>query len=578
MKNLIYCVCVALLFGACSYSGQKEGGHVKVWEQAEPHGLNPYTTFDATAHATFPYIYQKLLAQSFSGPEVVPVLAAARPEITMLDDSMILSWQIRPEAAWDNGTPVTARDVEFSFKALMCPGVNSKPYHSYIDFIREFKLHATDPLRFDMLCNEIQVRGEYSAGAEVYILPEYVYDPDGLLANYSYAQILSDTSLANDDRIAQFAERFNSESTARDSNRISGSGAYALADWETGQRVVFTKKDDWWGSKINEPENMYFDANPDRITHEVIPDFAGAITSLKAQRLDVMRYIAATDFYDLENDPVEHLSLSRAPFLVFSVMPINMRNPKLSDRRTRQALCCLMNYDRAINDIMLGYAERVAGPVHPSKGALYNDTITPYPYDPELAQELLRSAGWTDSDADGILDSVIAGKRVDFQIEVLVNNAPKEQVALVLQQDCKKIGIDLSIKMVDGQTISDRLQSHDFEMAYTAWVFEQAPSNFLQVFGTAGWDGGTNFGYFGDAATDSLIQAINVTMDDAERAVLVRRLQEIIHQEAPYIILWTQVNRIAINRRYANTNVSVTSPGYWVPGFIDEGETETAAN
>jgi peptide/nickel transport system substrate-binding protein len=251
---------------------------------------------DATAHAMFPVVYQKLLAQSFSGPEVLPVLAQARPQMTTIGDSMIISWQLRPEARWDNGDPITAEDVEFSFKVVMCPGVNSQAYHSYIDFIRGFRLYEDDPLRFDMLCNKVYMRAEYSAGAEVYILPRYVYDPDGLLSKFTYSQILTDATLKSNEDVVAFAEQFNSESTARDTNKISGSGAYVLEKWETGQRIVFKRKSDWWGDRMNEPTNMYFQANPDRITHEVIPDFAAAVTSLKAGKVDVMRGMAASDF------------------------------------------------------------------------------------------------------------------------------------------------------------------------------------------------------------------------------------------------------------------------------------------
>lgn len=573
MKQL-FVVLVIVNTISCSFPENKRGGHVKVSELEDPEGFNPYTTINATAHAMFPVIYQKLLAQSFSGPEILPVLAESRPEMTTLGDSMIISWRLRPEAKWDNGEPITARDVEFSFKAIMCPGVNSYPYHSYIDFIRSFRLYDDDPLRFDMLCNKVYMRAEYSAGAEVYILPRYVYDPEGLLSGFTYSQILTDTSLARNDKVARFAEQFNSESTARDTNKISGSGAYRLVQWETGQRIVFERKKEWWGDQVEAPGNMYFEANPDRITHEVIPDFAAAVTALKAGKIDVMRQITAADFEALIADTPAHVNLVTAPFIAFSVMPMNMRNPKLADKRTRQALSCLMNYDRGIKDVQLGYAQRVVGPVHPTAGEAYNSEIPLYPFDPDKARSLLAEAGWRDSNGDGVLDQVINGRREDLELELLVNNAPREQVALIFQSDCKKAGVKINIRMVEGMVMSERMRNHDFEMAYTAWLFEQAPTDYMQVFGTPGWNGGDNFTYFGNASTDLLIATINKTIDEKERARLLRQLQEVIHEEAPYIFLWSPVNRLAIAKRFSNTYVSVTNPGYWVPGFVEEKEEE----
>jgi peptide/nickel transport system substrate-binding protein len=565
----------------CSFQESHRGGQVKVWEINDFDGLNPHTSVSASAHALFPMIFQKLLAQSFSGPELLPVLAKSRPGMTAQEDSMIISWELRPEARWDNGEPITVEDVEFSFKAMMCPGVNSQSYHPYIDFIREFRKHEDDPLRFDMLCNRVYVRAEYSAGGEVYILPRYVYDPDGLLSEFSYAQLVSDPSLRDHDRVRRFAERFNSERTARDTGKVIGSGAYKFSSWETGQRLSLSRKEDWWGDRIDEPGNMYFEANPDRITHEVITDFAAAVTALKARKIDVMRGIPSTDFDELKQnqDVLDHFELSTAPFLAFAVIAINMRNPKLADVRTRQALCHLMDYDRVIKDIQLGYAERVVGPVHPSAGAAYNGDLALYQYDVARAGDLLRQAGWADSDGDGVLDQRIAGKKRDLSIALLINqgNTLKEQIALVYQQGCEKAGVRIEIVSVEGGTFNQRLKAHDFELAYTAWVFEQAPTDFTQLFGTTGWSGGDNYSYFGDARSDALIARINTTLDEAERAPMIRELQALIHEQVPYVVLWAPLNKIAINSRFSNTYVSITNPGYWVPGFIDQGEKETAS-
>jgi peptide/nickel transport system substrate-binding protein len=257
-------------------------------------------------------------------------------------------------------------------------------------------------------------------------------------------------------------------------------------------------------------------------------------------------------------------------------MPLNTRDPKLADRRTRQALSCLMDYDRGLKDVQLGYAERVVGPVHPTSGAAYNDTLELYRFDPQRAASLLAQAGWTDSDGNGVLDAMIAGHRQELRLEVLVNSEPKSQVALILQKDCERAGVIIDIKMVDGLDMNERLKNHEFEIAYTALFYEQAPTDFMQQFGTQGWDGGDNYTYFGTASTDSIITKINLALDEDHRAHLIRQLQEVIHYEAPFIFLWSPLQRLAVNKRFSNTNISVTNPGYWVPGFVDEGEDGTA--
>jgi len=573
MKKALVVIAVLSVTMTCtSPSGESRGGHVKIWEIDDPQSLNPFTTSSATAHYICDNIFQRLLNQSYSSDELLPVLAIERPHIVTSSDSMRLTFEIRPEARWDNREPITAKDVEFSFKAVMCPGVNSVHYHPYLSFISGFRFYDDNPRKFDILCDRIYMRAEYSAGYEVFIMPSYIYDPENVLARFSFEQLRNDTSLARRPDIQSFARAFNSEKHGREKGFVVGSGPYALETWQTGQRVEIIRKEEWWGNKVEAPGNMFFEAYPDRITYEVISDMTAAITALKGERIDVMYSIAADPYVnDLKKNErvLARFNLHEAPFLVFSAFGMNTRNPKLSNNLTRQALNHLMDYDRVINDIMMGMATRVVGPVHPSSEGAYHSGLPLYDYKPSKATALLRKAGWKDSNGDGILDSIIDGKRTDLTIEFLLNqgNILREHIALIFQNGCEQAGVKIKLTALDANVVLQRMAAHEFEMYYQVWVFEQAPTDYNQIFSTAAWHGGSNYTYFGNAETDALIAAMNKTVDEDARTPMLKQLQEILHHEVPFIFLWTQQQRIAIHKRFTNANVSVTKPGFWAAGF-----------
>ena len=557
---------------ATEVSTRTNAGTVRVWDMNEPRGLHPYNSTDMTGFNVKQVVFQKLLDFDYETYELIPVLAVSRPQMEVIKDSIIsLTFEIRPEATWDNGTPITARDIEFSYKAAMAPGVDNEAIRPYISFVDSFIFYPDNVRKVTILTDQVYMRAETSIGYDMTIIPEYVYDPDGLLKNFNYSHIKKDTSLKTDPKIVQFAEHFNSEKFLREPEYIIGSGPYSVEEWVTGQRVVLKRKSNWWGDNVVDNRNVYFEANPERIVHEVINDQVAAITALKGGKLDVMRTIKPKEFKEdlLQNDDFkEKFNLHTPPYFGYSFLGLNTKNPKLRDKRTRQALAYLVNYDRMIADVTYGYGTKIVGPVNPAQKT-YNDTLKPYNFDIEKGKQLLKEAGWEDTDGDGILDKVINGKKTDLSLQLIYNtgNKDRERVALIFQEDAKKAGVDIQLQTFDWGIMLEKLKSHDFEMFYNAWLGEPAQEDYTQLWATSSANGGSNFTYFGNAKTDELIERINTTLDDEDRVKLVKLFQAVLHEEVPYIFLWSPQNRLAISNRFENTHPSGYRPGYYIPAF-----------
>lgn len=572
LKVLVIIACIVLLTQSCTQNKTTSENTVRIWEIDDPDGLNPYTSKFASATNIKGIMYQRLLRFDLKTLELIPELAIARPEIETLGDTMMrMTFEIRPEATWDNGEPITAKDVEFSFKALMCPHVDDLHLKPYIDFVSSFEFFEDNPKKVTIVCDRVYMRAEASAGYEVWIIPEYNFDPDGLLSEFSYAQIRDDAALADHPTIQQFADQFNSEKYSREKGFVVGSGPYAFERWETGARITLLRKENWWGHALAESGNPYFEAYPDKIIHEIINDQTAAVTALKAGSIDVLRAIKPKDFEDLmaNEKAVAKLNLSEVSQFAYSFIGVNTRNPVLSDPKTRQALASIIDYDRLMSDMLYGHAKRITGAISPLKSKSYNDTLPLYNFDLERAGQLLAEAGWADSDNDGYLDRLIDGEPTDFEVTFIYNtgNKARETVILVIKESADKVGIKINLQNFDANVYYDKLVKHDFDLFYGVWQTDPAPDDNGQLFMTSSANDGDNYTYFGNAESDALIREINQSIDEKRRTHLEKKLQAIMHGDCHYIFLWAPANLLGINKRFDNTNVSSLRPGYWVPGF-----------
>lgn len=565
----IFLVLLILLSRCTSSQPETEQHVVTVWELNEPSSLNPITANDLAAQLILNYTHQKLLNYDYDTYEIQPVLAASRPTLSQPDDStLLLTYRIRPEAKWDDGTPITAEDVLFTYKAIAHPDVAADYLKPYLSAVQAFTIDPTDPKAFTLTCRPVQMRAELATGAQAFILPKHLYDPEGNLDGIPFSLPLQGDSTA----LRAFGDQFNDLRFARQPDSVFGSGAYTITSWDRNQRVRVEKKENWWGEAITPGDNEYFEAYPDVIIHEIIADQAAAITAMKGGQLDVMRSIRAKDYKEdlMDNDRVrEQFTLYEPPQFSYSCFGIQQKHPFLRDKTTRQALAYLAPYDRMRTDILYGFGEPITGPVLPFVSQWYNDTLQPYSYQPELAAKLLSEAGWADNDNDGVLEKMIDGKSVPFRFSFLYNagNRDREKVALMYQNALEKAGIQMEITPFEWSIYLDKIMAHDFDMFYVVLSTDPGLEDFSQLWHTSSANGGSNFVQFGDAETDALIEEINTTLDEEKRADLVRKFQVILHDEVPYLFLWTPQNRIVIHNRLDNGHISAYRPGFWTPGL-----------
>jgi len=482
---------------------------------------------------------------------------------------MKIDYEIKEDAKWDNGTPITANDYIFTIKSILNPKTNCEHLKSYYDWVGDIVVDATNPKKFSVFSNKKYFKIEEFAG--YYVLPEYNYDPNQFMKKFSIRDMNTSekrSKLKQDIDIQKFASEFNSEKFQRDPKFVSGFGPYKLESWTTGQEIVLVKKDSWWGDKYSE-ESRDFKAFPKKIKIKIITDNNTGITALKDGVLDAFSYIPVKDFKELEKNEKfkNNFELRKLDRFSYSFLGMNLRNEKFKDINVRKALAHAINRAK-INDIIAFGESRLTETFsHPTQNT-YNKDLKPFEYNVSKATELLNNAGWKDSDGDGILDKVLSGKKTQFTIELKYpKNETTKNMALIIQDDLKKIGIQVNIVEKEWTVYLQEQDKLQFEMYTGGYTIPERISDPKQIWHTANsGPGGDNKPGWGNQNTDNLIDDIISDLNEKTRTEKYMKLQELIHDDVPVIFMFNGLNRMAINKKYEVESI-MTYPGYKVQEF-----------
>ncbi|MFH0765884.1 MAG: ABC transporter substrate-binding protein [Calditrichota bacterium] len=165
----------------------------------EPESLNPFTSTSASATNINNYIYESFLrTERQPSWDNEPWLVEEMPQIS--EDHLRYTWKLREDVRWQDGTPLTMRDAEFSLKTIMNPYVDdlpSKPYYAELDSV-----WRPDDYNLTMFCSQPYFMHLDFLGGFV-IIPRHVFDPEGLLDSLSYYQVKNGSAFG---RLAELLE------------------------------------------------------------------------------------------------------------------------------------------------------------------------------------------------------------------------------------------------------------------------------------------------------------------------------------------------------------------------------------
>lgn len=425
-----------------------------------------------------------------------------------------VTYTIHPDATWGDGTPVTTKDVVFTWKVGRHPmsGVGNMEFYRSL-----YKVDAKDDKTFTLHFDKLTF--EYNAINDFNLLPAHLETVPFESAPEEYRN----------------RTVFDSDPTTEGLYF----GPYLIADIERGSHIVLEPNPTWFGRK----------PHLKRITVRVIENTAALEANLLSGAIDM---IAGELGLTVDQALAFHKRHGRKfrmvykPGLVYEHIDLNLDNSILKDVRVRRALIHGINREAISSQLFAGRQPVAHSSVNPLDWIFWED-LPRYPYDPEKAAQLLAKAGWT------VMRRGVRhhkdGTPLRLEIMTTAGNRTRELIEQVLQSDWKKLGIDVRIRnqparVFFGETVTQRKYE---AMAMYAWISapESVPRTTLHSahIPHAGnnW-AGQNYTGFRNAEMDELVEKIEVELDKEKRRALWRRLQEIYATELPVIPLYFRAN------------------------------------
>lgn len=538
---------------ATGYQSANDEGELTICLRSEPEGLNPILSVQNISRYVSEQIFQTLNDQDTRTYELVPLLASVPTISEEEDGTTSYGYQIDSLAAWPDGSPVLGSDVLFSLKALMNPFVDSGPYRPYYEMVKEVHIDPADPRSFKVITKRPYILAAQAIG-DLYVYPEYAYDPDTLMRDIPLSDLASPKSVKElqrkNDHLTTFADAFNRPALRFDPDKVIGSGPYELIEWVEGNELRLKRRPNYWAAERTEERLV---ARPDRINFMVIQDPGTVLNALRDLTVDVVIDLPEDQFQRLRYDEylTEYYNFEAIPgFRYFSIL-LNQDDPLLADSVTRRALAYTVDVESIINQLLPDLARRIVGPVLPQK-SYYNRDLSVIPFDPQEARRLLALAGWSDSNGDGTVDKIIDGERRELQFQLLSYTTPtSEAVSIVVAQGARKAGVDIEVVKREPRALLATLDAGDFTASFYGQGFEPTPDDFAQVWSsTSVPPAGTNRGNFSNPEADRLIREIAASTDSSARSNLYNRFQEIVYDNQPMIFLYSPYDRVVISKQY----------------------------
>ncbi|GIS13162.1 MAG: ABC transporter substrate-binding protein [Alphaproteobacteria bacterium] len=513
-----------------------KGGEISVWGFGSFDSMHPYTTKGRSGQLSSIF-FESLLEGTADEPDSVYGLVAESLEYP--EDRSHVIFNMRPEARFSDGSPLTADDVVFSYEILRDKGLPS--FRAVIQKQVE-SAEALGPHR---------VKFTFKEGEPTRDLPQTV----GGLPIFSKA----------------YYEASGADFEASTLTPGIGSGPYVLDSLEVGQQIVYRRNPDYWGNDLPINKGRH---NFDRIRIEYFADYNSAFEGFKAgtytYRTEASSKIWATgyDFPAIQNgwakkDTPPDGTLASGQSFVF-----NLRRDKFQDKRVRQAIGMMFNFEWSNKTLFYGIYERIdsfwensylKAEGAPTEGELaflrpladklpegvLDGPVVMAPASSERqldrknlrrASAMLDEAGWPVGD-DGMRRNA-AGETL--QVEILNDSQAFDRVINPYIENLRALGVDAVHTRIDNAQMTERERSFNFDMVVGNFRTALTPGSELeQYFGSESAEFSIfNLAGFGSEAVDSLIDSVTAaedrtTLDDATRA-----LDRVLRAEVFWVPQW----------------------------------------
>lgn len=478
---------------------------------ADPGTMNPITA-SSTAEVHLTWIL-------FDGLTILdPQTFEPRPHVAKSwdtsSDGLTWTFHLRDDVYWHDGVKLTAADVKFTFDKMLDPSIASANGANF------------------RLVKSVNVVDDYTV--QIVLSNPWAALPTFLATRFLVApkHLLEGKDIAHD--------------TAFNKTMPIGTGPFKMVKNDVGNYIELAANPNYFGGT----------PKVDRVFLKILPDANAQIAQLRTGELDFIA-LEAPQIPALKNVP--HIRIKSGTKSRWYAFHVNDTDPLFLDVRVRQAISYAIDRQLIIDTVLLGYGKPATGPIIPALKPYYTSDVKTYPYDPAKARALLKEAGWTDTNGDGILDK--DGKPFRFEMSVIQGNSLIEQATAIIQQNLKAIGLDPYQKGYEFSSfisqVRDNRQGPTAFQSYFVWMTpEPEPDGIYAYFHSSNAITGSNFTVYRNPKVDELLDRGRQSTSRDERIQIYQEIQRILAEEVPRIFIAYPEELYAIRDNVSGIEVS----------------------
>lgn len=435
-------------------------------------------------------------------------------------DSLSLTFHLNPRARWHDGQPVTARDVRFTFDLNKNPAIASR-YLSSLDNIDSVTIADSSSAVFWF--RERRPTQFLDAAAQLLILPGHQLE-----------------------KLAQSRLRENLPPPV-------GSGRFRLRRWEKGVAVEL----------VSDTTNYRGRARLDRAIWSVTPDFTAAVSRVARGDADLFDGLRPENVGDIARGTTARAVM--LPGMGYAFLRFNLRDPGdatkphplFGDRELRRAIAMSLDRNSMVRSLFDAFASVPSGPTVRAY-ATTDTTLVQIPFDLARANRVLDSLGWIRA-SDGVRGR--NGRKLSFSLLVPSTNLNRTKMAVLIQEQLRRVGIQVNTDRLDDAAMSAKEQRGDFDASLDAWNMSSSPDGTRDAWSSSGLGkNGVNYGGYSNPLFDTLLDSA-LRADPGHARERFTAAYRVINEDAPAVWLYEPRKIVGIHRRF--TTGETRADSWW---------------
>lgn len=480
---------------------------------AIPPKLNELTAQDVYSRVVYSRVMEPLCDYDIHHVKLTPLLAESWETA---EDGMSTVFKIRKNITFSNGDPLTADDVVYTYEQTMNSNITDGRTREYYR-----NLVACEKI------DDYTVRFRYG--------------------KVHYENFLRAASIKIHSR--EFLSEYSDEQIRQHPALLMGTGPYRLPDakqYTPGEPITLMRNERYWG--VPGPwERMIFN---------VIEKESTELIAFKNGELDLFAPLPEQHEQMLNDNSLvertnhhvyEHIRTGYS-YIAWNQKRVG-ETTVFADKRVRQAMTMLIDRERLVREVWLGYARVATGPFH-HLGPQHNPDVEAWPYDPQRGVELLKTAGFSVRN-DGRLIKP-DGEPFDVELTYPSGSDFYTKIVLALKDNFARVGINLKQTPLKWPVLLEKLTNKDFDAITLGWGAGGIEGDIEQMFHTRTIKEGDNRNNYSNPELDRLIEKAHVTLDEEKRMAIWRQCHAILHEDQPYTFMFRPQVRLWLDKRIKN--------------------------